>query len=395
VRKKIGVLQVASGLTAGTSGGVAAFIVNYCKEMDTALVGCDFLAIGYQCFEPFRGFLEATGARVECLGITNFGRVTGNLAFVSRFKRFLQSSQYDIIHVHEGTLSLTLLLALVSKVYGKGARIVVHSHVAKANSEQGALPGSIMRAVAKSAIGFLGDCFLACSLMAGEHTFPKRVLDGKRFCVIKNAIDVGKFQFNAETRKRYRKEFGLNGELLVGHIGRMVEAKNHFFLLDVFSEIVRLRPAARLILVGSGPLEYAIRQRVQDLNLGDKVIFTGYRLDASGILQAMDVLVLPSLYEGLGIVAVEAQAAGLPVIVSSAVPSEAKVTTSFEQMSLSTPAPQWAKRILELVEGHVRRCTVEEIADAGYDIRRAVKELEQVYLRYFDGDCRREQGVAE
>ena len=215
---------------------------------------------------------------------------------------------------------------------------------------------------------------LACSKYAGEWMFGKN----SEFKVINNAIDLSKFRFDQTVRDCIRNELGINDKFVVGHIGRFCYQKNQGFLIDIFNEITKTADAV-LLLIGSGETKSNIEERVKSLGLVDRVIFAGNKSNANEYYQAMDTFVFPSRYEGLGMVAIEAQTSGLPVICSTQVPAEVAITDLVKFCPLSASAADWAEFIL----GHrvsERKDTTDEIRNSGYDIATEAKKLEEFYL---------------
>ncbi|NLD24409.1 MAG: glycosyltransferase family 1 protein, partial [Bacteroidales bacterium] len=282
---------------------------------------------------------------------------------------------YDVIHINTGSFFTLFLCSLVSKLRGKKAKVIAHSH--SVLTYCGA--GQLSTAIAKPLWKYVADYYFACSLPAGEYMFPQKIIKSNRFKIIRNAIDSDKFVYNKKVRQEYRDLLGVNEELLIGHVGRFVEAKNHKFLIRVFQRVYEKYPNAKLVLVGAGELEEEVRQQVRSLGLEHVVLFLGQRRDVHKIMQALDILLLPSLREGLGVVAIEAQAAGLPVLTSTAVPLEAKVTDLFFQLPLDAGADKWADIILEFWPKQVRGDTQQEIIKSGYDIKSSAKQLEEFY----------------
>ena len=195
-----------------------------------------------------------------------------------------------------------------------------------------------------------------------------------------NAIDTQRFAFDLSTRAGIRKVFGYADELVIGHVGRFDAAKNQSFLLDVFSEIVKREPNAKLLLVGDGPLRKQIETKVAALGLSDRVIFTGVRSDVADLMQAMDILVFPSKNEGLPVTLVEAQAAGLPCVISDSIPKDAVITKNLvTTLSLQDSPEKWAEHVLSRKQ-EARSDHSEEVKAAGFDIRETAKWLEEFYL---------------
>jgi glycosyltransferase involved in cell wall biosynthesis len=213
------------------------------------------------------------------------------------------------------------------------------------------------------------------------------MFQGNSYQLISNAIDASDFSFGAQKRGRIREEFGFNDDtLVVGHVGSFWAVKNHTFLIDVFSILEKINNTAKLLLVGNGGRMEEIREKVKNLGLCDKVIFTGIRTDVSDLMQAMDIFVFPSLYEGLGIALIEAQAAGLPCVVSDTIPHEAYLTDLVDSESLSAPAENWAEKVLSkrAIPRTDRRA---EIAAHGFDITTEAVKLQEFYLKAYEQNC--------
>jgi len=169
-------------------------------------------------------------------------------------------------------------------------------------------------------------------------------------------------------------------------VGRFSNQKNHNFLIDIFYEIIKINKKSKLILIGTGELENEIKEKVESLSLKEKVIFLGARADVNKIMQAMDVFILPSLFEGLPVVGVEAQASGLPCIISDTVSKDVKITDSVLQISLSLPPEEWGKKLIDFYETFERKDMTEAITSAGYDIISVVKKLEQLYKNKLENE---------
>lgn len=219
----------------------------------------------------------------------------------------------------------------------------------------------------------------ACGKQAGNWMFR-----GNDFRVIPNGICVQDYIYSEKKRKKIRKESDTENNLVIGHVGNFTRAKNHEFLLRVFCEILKKESSAQLILVGDGKFQEKIKKQAIQLGIQENIFFTGTRSDVNELMQAMDVFVFPSLYEGLPVTMIEAQAAGLPCVISDYVSEECIVTSDLiSVMKLSDSVEMWAECALQKVKID-RRNTSEEIEKAGYDIKIAAKKLEQIYLEKYD-----------
>lgn len=212
------------------------------------------------------------------------------------------------------------------------------------------------------------DIKIAPSDLAAVYTFGKKAVKENKVIFLKNAIDLEEYTYSGEARNLIRKEFGLADEFVVGHIGRFNKQKNHEFLLNIFKAIIQKQPNARLVLVGKGILEPEIKRKAKELGIDDKIIYTGLRKDIPQILSAFDVFVFPSLYEGMPNTVIEAQATGLPCIISDTITKEANVTNKVKYLSLYDNPEKWADNILKTAVSDKRKNTGEILRFQGYDI---------------------------
>ena len=201
-------------------------------------------------------------------------------------------------------------------------------------------------------------CF-ACSEMAGQDVFGEAAMKTGQVKVIYNAIDVSRFTYDENVRREARAQLGIDGALVLGHVGRFQYQKNHPYLLEVFAEVCQRRPDARLLLLGEGEDRSAMEEKCRQLGIADRVHFLGNRRDAERFYQAMDFFLLPSFFEGLPGVLVEAQAAGLRCI--------------------EEPPARWAEEIVKQT-GYARRDTARELRQAGFDVRTQAEGYRRFYL---------------
>ena len=286
---------------------------------------------------------------------------------------FAQHHEYKIVHCHAYTIGYFCLKA--AKKAGIPVRIA-HSHNNETVHDIKYLPKLFMQRIfTKNAT----DLF-ACSEEAGKYLFKD-----KPFQVLKNAIDSQNFIADADTRNEIRKELGLKDKFVVGHVGRLHPQKNHDFLIDVFAKIKKKKSDAELILVGTGPLEEKVKSKVAEKGLSDCVHFLGNRKDMNRIYQAMDVFVFPSLFEGLGIVAIEAQAAGVPIVCSEGLPPETDITPIYRKLLLSDGEEKWANAALEMAQNPKAHTNMQQyVIDAGFDMDATAKYMGSYYLRKYN-----------
>lgn len=216
------------------------------------------------------------------------------------------------------------------------------------------------------------DVMIAPSDLAAEYTFGKRMVRKGKVHFLKNAIDLNEFSYSVDFRKEIRQEFSLKDEFLIGHIGRFTEQKNHRYLIDIFEEVLKAVPEAKLLLVGEGELRKDIERYVSTKNIQGSVIFAGIRRDIAKILSAMDVFVLPSLYEGMPNVIIESQAAGLPCVITDTITREADLIGLVDYISLDD-IQQWSAKICDISRnGNKRIKEKQKMQNAGYDIQSEV-----------------------
>lgn len=224
----------------------------------------------------------------------------------------------------------------------------------------------------------------AVSELAARYTFGNKVVDRKQVKIVKNGIIINDFIFDLNERNQLRNELHLDSKCIIGHIGRFMDQKNHMFLLDIFRELLNIRGDVHLVLVGEGRLELHIRDKIKSLGLDDYVTILGRRMDVGSLMKAMDCFVFPSFYEGFGNVIMEAQAASLPVVMSSVISDEVIFSESVHKMSLEKNAKQWAFKVNEILKENKKRVNMYDVVSkAGYNILDTAKWYEDYYLNLY------------
>lgn len=358
-------IRVLHVVTYMGRGGLETMIMNYYRHIDREKVQFDFLV--HRDFEAdYDQEILSLGGKIYHISKL----IPWSKSYRKELKRFFKEHpEYQIVHVHQDCLSSVALQC--AKECGIPVRIA-HSHSSSAVKN---LKYPIKLHYMKKISQYATKLF-ACGKQAGNWMFS-----GSEYEVLRNAIDVRRYQYSEIVSKEVRNEFGLDGQLIVGHVGNFTPAKNHPFLLEIFQELLKKEPNARLLLVGGGDGIEAIREKANSLGIQENVIFTGTRTDVNRLMQAMDVFVFPSIYEGFGIAVLEAQAAGLSCIISSDVSEECVVTNGLVTYKKLADSPkQWAECILQQVCSKKGIC-IEEIKSAGYEIATAAKRLEDFYLQ--------------
>lgn len=351
-------------------GGAEALIMNVFRSIDRSRLQFDFLVHEErEC---------AYDAEIKELGgsIYRLPRFVGAniLEYRSRCRRFFaEHGDYSVVHGHIGSCAAIYL----SEARRVGLYAVAHSHNTN-NRDLARIPFAIVSYPTR----FVADAFFACSLGAGIDRFGRKVVLGPHFRVVNNGIILERYRFSGHRRRVARSELGIADDApLLCHVGRFVPQKNHRFLLEMFSRVVERRPDARLALVGGGPLEQETRELAQELGVSSRILFLGVREDVASILMASDVFTFPSLWEGLGIAAIEAQATGLPCLLSSSLPSLSKVSDGASFLSLEEGPQRWAAAAIDLLEAECddRSAQVEAVRNAGFDIVDTAEKLSTFY----------------
>ena len=344
-------------------GGVESVVMNYYRHIDRQKVQFDFIIDADSTLVP-QDEIESLGGCVY--KIPPYQKL---LAYHKALTCLLRTKNYHIVHSHINTLSVFSLFA--AKRAGVPVRIS-HSH---STAGKDGFRRNLLKYVLRPFSRVFPTHFCACGADSAQWLFGRKA---ESTLIVKNAVDVSKFTFDAQVRQFMRKALDVEEKLVIGHVGRFMRQKNHAFLLDIFAQIRLQNLDSVLLLVGDGELEPEIRSQARQLDLSDDVRFLGVRDDVHALLQAMDVLLLPSLYEGLPVVGVEAQISGLPVAASSAITKEVKFTEAFMYLPLALSAQEWAKNTLSLSCG-AREATTEQATAAGYDIKVAAEELLEFY----------------
>lgn len=355
-------------------GGIETLLMNVYRHIDREKVQFDFMV-----HRPDHAFYED---EIEKLGgkiyrTPKFSPIPGAYQkYMNSVEQILREHpEYKVIHAHA---ELNLWPLKIAKKLQIPTRIA-HSHNARTTVNLKYFFFLYEKFFIKD---YCTDMFM-CSTPAGKWTFgSKAVSDGE--CVfIKNGIETERFDYNEEIRVKKRSELGVEGKFVVGHVGRFMEQKNHTFLLDIFAEIHKQKPESVLLLVGDGRFIDEIKNKAAELGLPDSVIFLGNRSDVNELMQAMDVFLFPSLWEGLPLTGVEAQTAGLPVVMSDVITDEVCITRNIYKMSLKDSAKVWADKVIAVCKDYKRMSTRQQVIDAGFDIRTTAQWLQEFYLRRY------------
>ena len=351
-------------------GGVEAVVMNYYRHVDRSRVQFDFVVTESSTIVP-RGEMESLGARVFTVPA-----YTSLPAFQkASYGLFRAHPEWRIVHAHMNALNVFPLKEATKA--GVPVRIS-HSH---STAGKGETVKNAAKTILKTQANRYPTERFACSKFAGEWLFGK----GANFEVVYNAIDLDRFFFSASARAKARAGLGLvGGQVAIGHVGRFVPVKNHRFLLEAFSRASERRDDLVLLCVGSGEDESLAESWVRERGLTSKVKFLGQRGDVNELYQAFDAFALPSLYEGLGLVGIEAQAAGLPCILSDRITREVDVTGTCDFLPIDDP-DVWANALCAVEpRGDAGRAGIDHNDFANYDILRQGAWLTEKYLELYE-----------
>lgn len=346
------------------SYGITNVIMNYYRAMDVTDIQIDFV-IPNTIQKELKNEIEKNGGRIHQI----FMRKKNPLKYMKLLSQIISKEKYDIVHAHGN--SCTLALEMYAAKMGRAKIRIAHSHNTTCKH---LFMHRLLRKLFEASYtnGF------ACGKEAGEWLYR-----GKPFTVINNGVNLESFTFNNSIREEYREKYNLHGKKVVGNVGRFSYQKNHEFLINIFYELYNLDNNYRLFLVGDGELNEAIRKQVYDLGLNKVVIFIGKSPEVPQLLQCMDLVIMPSRFEGLPLTLVEAQAATLPCFVSTAITKEVQITDLIHFISLEETPKEWANQIKAKQDIHrygLKQNIYHEIIDAGFSIKDNAEKLKKVYV---------------
>jgi len=360
-------------------GGIETMIMNVYRHIDRERIQFDFLAHYGKPDADYNEEILSLGGRIyEMPRIKSTTKTYYNKFFEYRkaLKEFFKEHQeYNIIHAHM-TNTAAIYMPLARKYGNIGCRIS-HCHTVK---DAKGLSG-IMSGILSSGMTRLATDWFACSLSAAEWFYGKQLTEEGKVRIVNNGIETQRFTYSPEKRNEKRLELGLENNFVVGNVARFFPPKNQDYLIEVLPELLKIVPEAVLCFVGEGRDMPRAQELARTLGVADKVKFLGLRSDVNELMQAFDVFVMPSIFEGLPLVGVEAQSAGLPCVLSTGITSEADLTGNVRFIDLAEGHQAWAQAIADC-RGFERRDTVGTIVKAGYDISTTTDFLTEFYLSH-------------
>lgn len=368
-------------------GGIETLIMNIYRNIDRDKVQFDFLAHYGKLDADYNEEIRDLGGRIYEMPVIKttekayYSRIFKYIAALKRF--FKEHPEYRIVHGHmTNTASIYMPIA---KKYGNVECCIAHSHLAQTQKSAGKFTNILTDILRKPLKKHTTDLF-ACSEAAAAWLFPREDIENGRIRYVHNGVNTDVFCYDLFKRDNAREKLGIShGRTVIGHVGRFYHPKNHEFIIEVFEQYIKIDPNAVLLLVGGGELMPEIQQLVKNKGLENSVIFTGVRSDVADLMQAMDLFLMPSRYEGLPVVGIEAQASGLPCLFSDAVPDEVDITGRCLFLDLNQSASVWADNIVSLLKKYYesdRTATQQEVINAGYDIKQVAKDMQEFYLTH-------------
>ena len=359
-------IRIAQVVGKMVNGGVEAVVMNYYRHIDRSKVQFDFIVDEDSTYIR-KEEIESLGGRIYI--VPPYQKLNKYIpALINIFKE----NQYKIVHSHINTLSVFPLYA--AKKAGVPIRIA-HNHSTAA-------PGEWKRNILKYTLRLFAKVYAthyaACSRYAGEWLFGNRAMKRGEITIFNNAIELEKFKYNPKVREEVRKKLQIEDKFVIGHVGRFCYAKNHEYLIDVFEEVCKFSPNAVLMLIGDGEDREKIEEKIKNIG-NDNIIVLGSRSDTHELYQAMDVFVLPSKIEGFPVVGVEAQAAGLPCILSDKIIEEAKITDGVTFLSLDESAITWAKVIDKMSKTERNTTALVDLTKKGFSIKKEAYKMAELY----------------
>lgn len=350
-------------------GGQETLIMNLFRNIDRDKVTFDFLCTNMEEGD-YDEEIAQLGGEIKYL---NQDRIKNKLKLVDNIYllyKYIKSNclTYDVFHIHTQHAMTAFLSAFVAKRAGI-KNVIIHSHNSSTTYHYK------LHKPFKVLLNFINIERLACSNSAGKWMFGK-----SEYKIINNGIILDKYTFNTRKRNNIREELSWNDKIIIGHVGRFNNQKNHDFLIEIFDYMKKFNEKVHLVLVGKGEEEAKIIKKVKDKNIVENVTFLGTRTDVNNLYQGMDLFLFPSLFEGLPIVLVETQANDLACLISDSITSEIDLTYNIHRLSLNNSAEEWAKKALEILDNSYERSDKSiDMQKCGYDIKKTASIIQNFY----------------
>lgn len=351
----------------GLYGGVGHMAFLFCENMDRSAFCFDFLHYEEASEEEKKVINEYNGVFYK---VPRYSR--NPFQFYKSIREFYRLHVYDVVHIHASTAMLIIYAFPIWKE--KKVKIICHSHAATVDG----IGNKILHFFFRYFVNKYTDCKIATSKPAAQFMYGKNRMSDA--LILKNGIDIDKYVFNFEVRKKLRNILNINNSFVLGHVGRFSHVKNHPFIIKIFEQLHKIDNNAKLLLIGDGENKDRIKKMVQEKELLEDVIFYGTSNSVGEILCAMDCFIFPSYHEGFAVALIEAQANGLPIIISNNIPKEAVITKSYKSLDIFDDSIEsWVKAILSIKEEKSNRSLGYKVLSKEYDIMQTARKLEKIY----------------
>lgn len=371
MKQKIKVLQ---SINSFGMGGNTIFAMQFFRHIDKEKFQIDFVIYDDTKMDFYQEVIDA-GSRVFVCKSKYKNKYMRLYDQMRQVSHLLKHHHYDIIHCNSCSF-VGIFRGAVPGYLIKGTKVITHSH--SVGTPKNTICDQIIRNVAKFFLSHIVDMGFTCSDVAGDSKYTKKFMNSAKYVMIHNAVEVHKFSFDENNREELRKHYNIEGKLVIGNVGRLSHEKNQSFLIDILADVLRREVDAILIIVGGGELEGELKNKVKELELTNRVIFTGSVRDVERYYSAMDVFVMPSLYEGLPFTAIEAQVNSLNCIFSNRITQMADVTGMSKFLPLDAALDEWSESV---IAGAMCRCNEQKMQDLleNYDLCREAKRVEHYY----------------
>lgn len=354
-------------------GGIQSFIMNIYRQIDRNSYQFDFL-IHHSCETGFEDEIKKLGGKIYVLPSRHEGLLKNKRALKIFFAKH---KEYDVVHMHESSLSYIEPL-IAAKKAGIRKRII-HSH---STTQKGNPLHMILHKFNQKRIYSIATDVFACSDKAAKWLIGKKNYELNRYQFIPNGIDPEKYYFSEKYRREIRNEFNVMPDTSVyGLIGRLTWQKNHKFLLDIFYMIRKLEPNTCLFIVGDGNIKEQLVKKANSLGIFKNIVFTGARKDVEKFYSAFDAFIMPSVNEGLPVTLVEAQAASLPCIVSDNITKDVDISDFIKYVSLKKSSETWAKECIKFRSEHTRKVEKDLFDDSPFNVKNVAMNLCKFYIK--------------
>lgn len=385
MNKREHILQV----NIDNDGGNGAFslIRNYYNYLSDEYI-FDYFTMGKFIHDSVYSDIRKTGGKCYSANLRK-NKLIGHIMLPFAFYKCLKKNDYKIVHIHSEVAYKHFLYGIAAKFAGCPF-IIIHSH---SNNIDGDRKGVklLFHRILKQAVNNIGDYFLACSSPAAEWMFSHRNLCSSKFAILQNGIVPSKYEYNEIIRKRVRLELNIDDYIVIGHVGALKKVKNQAFLIDVINSFPD-KDKYKLLLIGDGEDKYTLVKRTKELNCEDQVLFLGNRTDVCSLLQGLDVFVFPSIFEGIPIAMLEAQAVGLPVIASDTINNDVVINENVKMLSIGASIDEWKKNIQLATRTHMKMDGYKNVLNSKYNLERSAQTLGLIYKGFYNREkCKYEE----